>query len=226
MESAYVPPPDRGRLIMAENFLSAVVLAAGSSRRFGPRNKLLQRIGDEPLVCRVVRSALAVPMDEVIVVLGYQAPRIREALAKIAASTHALRYVENPDFARGQSTSVRAGITALSSAVEAALFLPADQPGVSPDLLRRLITAWKKENAGVVVPVFEGRRSSPVLFTKRHFPALAALRGDTGGRRLFPFLEEEIFEIAAEESSEVDDVDIPEDHVRLSLLLHLTMPIL
>ena len=93
-----------------------------------------------------------------------------------------MKCVLNPDAAAGQSTSVRAGITALSPDVEAAVFILGDQPGIDPAVIDALIAAWRTSGAPVVVPRYEDRMGNPVLFDRRVFPELAALEGDTGAR--------------------------------------------
>jgi len=114
-----------------------------------------------------------------------------------------LRVVEVADWAQGQSRSVRAGLQALvahsasfpreglaapammagaSGHISAAVFLLADQPGVSPALLSALIQRYRETLAPVVAPRHGGRRGNPVLFDRRTFPAFASLEGDIGAR--------------------------------------------
>ncbi len=193
--------------------ISLVVLAAGSSRRFGLRNKLLEPIHGEPMVRHVVRTAMAAPVDEVLVVLGHEAEQVGAAIDGLSAS-HRLglmpRRVLNPDYEKGQSTSVRAGIQALGPGADAVIFLPGDQVGVSEAFLQRIVAPWRRREGSVVVPVCDGQRRSPVLFARQHFHALAALHGDAGGRLLLPALEEETIEVEAE-SREIRDVDTERD---------------
>ncbi|MEI8147044.1 MAG: NTP transferase domain-containing protein, partial [Alphaproteobacteria bacterium] len=100
--------PDRGRV-------TALILAAGKSSRMGGPNKLVARLDGKPLVRHAAEAALASHVDEVVVVTGHQGERVREALAGLP-----LRFVDNPRFAEGLSTSLTAGIEALDEDVGAA----------------------------------------------------------------------------------------------------------
>jgi molybdenum cofactor cytidylyltransferase len=90
--------------------------------------------------------------------------------------------VFNPDAAAGQSTSVRAGLAALSPNAESAVFILGDQPGVDPKVIDALIDAWRESRAPVVAPRYEDRIGNPILFDRRVFPELVLLEGDTGAR--------------------------------------------
>jgi molybdenum cofactor cytidylyltransferase len=120
---------------------------------------------------------LASSLDEVFLVVGHEADGVRETVADLP-----VKYVFNPDAAAGQSTSVRAGLAALSPDVEAAVFILGDQPGIDPAVIDALIAAWRTSGSPVAAPRYEDRMGNPVLFDRRVFPELAALAGDTGAR--------------------------------------------
>jgi molybdenum cofactor cytidylyltransferase len=146
--------------------VAAVVLAAGGSKRFGRPKQLLSWEGDT-LLGHVVDVALASGAEPVVVVLGHQADACRAALGG-----RPVQVVVNPDWAQGQSTSVRAGLAALPANVSGALFPLVDQPGVTPDLTNALIKRHQATLAPVVWPEYQGRRGNPVLFDRDIFPHL------------------------------------------------------
>lgn len=192
--------------------VGGVILAAGRSTRLGgERPKQLLEIDGEPMIRRVAAAARGSRLDEIVVVLGHQARAVAAVLDDLDVRT-----VENPDHAGGQSTSVRAGLAALSPAVEAAMFLPADQPLLTSDTIDRLIAAWRAAGGSIVVPVHGGRRSSPVIFGRELFFELEALRGDTGGRSLLPRHEDRIVTVEVENPSELADVDTAADLRRIA----------
>ena len=156
--------------------IAGVVLAAGQSSRLGRPKQLLPLRG-EPLLRHTLRAVLASSLDEILVVIGHEAEAVREAAADLP-----VRFVNNPDAALGQSTSVRAGLRALAPDADAAIFFLGDQPGVAPDVVDALIAAWRETNAPVVAPRYVDGFGNPVLFDKRVFPDLATLQGDTGAR--------------------------------------------
>ena len=156
--------------------IAGIVLAAGRSSRLGRPKQLLPLHG-EPLIRHTLRQVLASSVDEVIVVTGHKADEVRVAVADLPVEC-----VFNPDAAAGQSTSVRAGLAALSPDVESVVFVLGDQPGVDPSVIDALITAWRASRSPVVAPRYQDRIGNPVLFDRRVFPELAQLEGDAGAR--------------------------------------------
>lgn len=183
--------------------VSAVVLAAGASRRFGAP-KLLASLAGRALIRRTVENTLAAGIEPVVVVLGREADAVRQALDGLPA-----RFVENPRFAEGMSGSIRAGIAALPAGTRAALIVLGDQPTVGPAIFDRLVRAYHVGDRPVVVPVYAGIRGNPVLFDAALFPMLLRLEGDRGARGILETMPERIaavhFPFAPPE-----DVDTPE----------------
>lgn len=167
----------------AHGRVAAVVLAAGAARRLEsnlPKQLLPWQPGDT-LAGRAVDIALrAAAIDEVIVVTGHQADAIQAALGD-----RPVRCVFNPDWQAGQSSSVAAGLQALSPDVCAAVFVLVDQPTVRPATIDLLVQRHRQTLAPVVAPIYQGgQRGNPVLFDRRTFPELLGLQGDSGGRAL------------------------------------------
>lgn len=192
--------------------VSGVVLAAGESRRFGNTPKQMLEIDDETLVHRVARRAVESSLCEVIVVVGHSADVVSAAVSDLP-----VRVVENPDYAAGQSSSVKAGLRAVSSSSSAALFIPADQPRLSTELIDSMVVVYRESlkkgdcAAPIVLPSFGGSRGTPVLFDRSLFDCLLQIRGDQGGRQLFAEHEENLICVAVDEESLLLDVDTPED---------------
>lgn len=188
-----------------------VLLAAGPSARFGDKPpKQLFEIEGEPLVRRVARVALESNLIELVVVVGYRAREVQAALGLLP-----LRAVVNPEFAAGQSTSVRKGLAEVGPDATAAMFLPADQPFLTRRVIDGLIAAHEENGAPIVVPVFGERRGAPVLFDSSLFPELAQLTGDFGGRQLFPRHADKILEVQLSSAEPLLDIDTAEDWERL-----------
>ncbi len=186
--------------------IAAVVLAAGRSTRMAPANKLLVPFGGAPMVTRAVDAALASQADPVIVVVGHDAAKVREALG-----ARKVRIVENPDYAQGLSTSVRAGLAALPADVDGALFALGDMPRVTAAHLDRLIAAFNPaEGRAICMPTFRAKRGNPVLWANRFFPELASLAGDAGARGLIGQRSDQLCEVEMADSGVLLDVDTPE----------------
>ncbi|MCA3575242.1 MAG: nucleotidyltransferase family protein, partial [Aestuariivirga sp.] len=122
-----------------------------------------------------------------------------------------VRFVHNPHFAAGLSTSLRAGVAALSPDTDAAVIALGDMPLVGPDAARRLIAAYNPaEHRSICVPVFGGERGNPVLWGRQHFEALKSLEGDKGARVLFDQHADDIVEVSMPDDAVLRDADTPE----------------
>ena len=189
--------------------VAAVVLAAGASERFGQPKQLLPW-AEGTLLSHVVDRALASQANPVVVVLGHQAGACRAALGDRPVTV-----VVNPDWAQGQSTSVRVGLAALPPGVSAVLFLLADQPGVTPSVINALIERHRVTLAPVIWPEHKGRRGNPVLFDRATFRQLAQVTGDTGGRPVLQAHADRAERVPVSDPGILFDIDAPEDYDRL-----------
>ena len=189
--------------------VSAVLLAAGSGSRFGG-GKLLARYRGRPLIEAALASLKDAPVDETVVIVGDDAQRLREV-----CEPYGVRVVENPEWGRGQSTSVRAGLRALGPEARAAVVLLADQPLVGAGAVERLVAAFEG-GAKVAVATYEGRPRNPVLFSREVWPLLEAeLSGDEGARPFLRRRPELVTLVPCDGVGNPADVDTAEDLVRL-----------
>lgn len=161
--------------------VAGVVLAAGGARRMKGRLKQVLPCHGETLVHRVTRTALEAELSPVWVVVG-----AGEAAVRAAVSDLPVQCLPNPRWETGQSTSVALAAHQLRAMqAEAAVFLLADQPFVTPALVQRLIAVWRARRAPIVAPRIAQQRSNPVLISAEIFPLLENITGDQGARAYF-----------------------------------------
>ena len=195
--------------------IAAIVLAAGSSRRFGAANKLLAGIDGVPLVARVVarvaESRGENGVADIVVVTGHEREAVAAALEGLAVCL-----VHNPRHGEGIGTSIAAGIAALGSEVEAALICLADMPETDPALIHQLIAAFAAAAsfgaAPIIVPTTgsDRRQGNPVLWPRRHFAALSNLSGDQGAKALIAADAAHVVRIVSDGAAAAIDLDTPE----------------
>ena len=182
-------------------------LAAGASRRFGG-NKLLAPLNGRPLYAWGLAA-----LDEVCKERGdctltavSRYPEIREAARALG-----VRAVDSPDSEKGQAHSIRAGLLSLGEVKEGdfILFLPADQPWITPNTISRRLDAAGPDT-WTATAAFGERVGAPTLFSARLLSDLLALEGDQGGRRLMGRPGQPCRVVQAESARELDDVDYPE----------------
>ena len=189
--------------------VAGIVLAAGKGSRMGRTKQLLPFRGKSVLEW-VVDNALASGLHRVVVVLGHEA-EILEPLLRGRGVT----VVVNPQYGKGQSSSLKAGLQALTEESDAALFLLADQPLVTPEIIDRILSAYAAAPSPIVMPVCGAQRGNPVLFDRETFPHIMQLSGDSGARGIFGQYSGRILTVPVESPAILADIDTEEDYQRL-----------
>ncbi len=200
------PTPRAGTATQSAPRIAAIVLAAGKSSRMAPANKLFVQIDGRSLIEHAVAAATGSQAATTVVVLGNEADRVRAILAGRAATL-----VDNPDYASGLASSLRAGLAAVPADCEGAVVLLADMPGVTSAHVDRLIAAFSPlEGRAICVAARNGKRGNPVLWAQRFFAEMAALEGDQGARGLVRRHEESVCEVDMPDDGVLTDLDTPE----------------
>jgi molybdenum cofactor cytidylyltransferase len=190
----------------------ALLSAAGMSTRLG-RNKLLLSFKGKPLIAHAVDTLLGSAVDEIIVILGYEADQVRAAVGK-----RRVRFVENPDYSEGLRSSVRAGFAAIPPHTSAIMIYLADQPLLEPaevDFLIRAFAEACKTGKSIVVPFFRGQRGNPVIVNSSYQASILAIAGDIGCRRVIKQNPDQVLMVEMETDHVVRDIDTIEEYERL-----------
>ena len=197
--------------------VAGIILAAGKARRFGQPKQLLDYQG-QPFVRKVAKTALASGLSPVVVVTGANADAVEAAVNDLPVTIN-----RNAGWQKGQSSSIQSGLKAITPSPlplgegrrgeGAAIFLLADQPQVTPMVIRALVEHHSLELAPIVAPLVGDRRANPVLFDQVTFPDLLSLTGDLGGRTIFS--KYQVIYLPWQDESLLLDVDTPEDLERL-----------
>ncbi|HEU4414535.1 MAG TPA: NTP transferase domain-containing protein, partial [Candidatus Angelobacter sp.] len=189
--------------------VSAIVLAAGMSRRMGTPKQLLQ-IGGKPLLQVSLENVRASGVDEIILVLGFAADRITKEIP-----LPGIKVVRNEEFEQGMGTSLRAGLAAVDPKARAALIVLADQPLVRATTLDRLIDFHSESGGQIIIPTYRGFRGNPVLLDRSVFPELRELSGDVGCRAIFGSHTENIRKLPVDDIGILQDLDSVDDYQKL-----------
>ena len=169
--------------------ISAILLAAGQSKRMNGENKLLKKIQDIPLIKHSVRNILASSIDELIIVLGYQ----KEIIEKLIDKNEKIKFVFNENFANGMSSSIKTGVNQLSEKTEAFFICLGDMPMVNKDIFNLLIKS--KNNKEIIVPTYKGKQGNPVLFSKSMKKKIMTIEGDVGAKKILEVNKDKILNI-------------------------------
>jgi molybdenum cofactor cytidylyltransferase len=183
-----------------------LILAAGQSRRMGPKNKLLEDLAGKPVIAHVADAAQASRASGITVVTGYEHDKIEDALK---ARGHT--FVNNPGYALGLSSSLKTGIANLPEHIDGALICLGDMPFVTSDEIDQVIDAFRAAGPGTIcLPTVHGKSGNPVLLPRSLFSELLDLEGDVGAKGVVEQHPDAIVRVDLNSQSALVDIDTEE----------------
>ena len=178
--------------------ITAVILAAGTSKRLGEPKQLLV-IDGKPLLQHVIDVVASCGFAEIVVVLGHAASEIEAVLGLPERA----RVVVNPEFAEGQSTSLRLGLASVAPDTDAAAVFLGDQPRLSAAAIGQVVDAFRSSGASVARAIYRGTPGHPVIVARESFGAFGDIGGDVGARDVLDG-SPEVVEVALDMEPPVD----------------------
>ena len=179
--------------------IGGLVLAAGAGTRFGGRKQLAELDG-RPLLEHALRAMAASPVGRVVVVLG---ALVEEVTATV--DLHGAEPCQCERWDEGQAASLACGLAELADC-EAVVVTLGDQPRMSPDAIRRVISA-RGDGAAAVRATYRGAPGHPVLLERDLFESFRDVTGDHGARNLL--LSVQVRDVPCEDLGGGEDVDTP-----------------
>jgi molybdenum cofactor cytidylyltransferase len=195
---------------------AGIILAAGMSTRIGRPKQLLPLKG-KALISWVLEAALNSRLEEIILVLGHEHHTISEALG-LTRRHPRLKMVVNRHYREGLSTSLRAGLRMVNPKYNSVMFLLADQPLIDSAVINKLLERFWRSKKEICVPVCEGRRRNPAIFSRCFFESLLNIKGDQGARSLIEDFPERVLAVPEKNCSFFYDIDTEDDLERLKAL--------
>jgi len=179
--------------------ISAILLAAGQSKRMNGKNKLTKEIQGIPLIKLSVKNILASSINELIIVLGYQ----KEIIEKLIDKNEKIKFVLNKNFESGMASSIKTGLKNLSEKTEAFFICLGDMPMVNKKIYNHLISCRKKKD--IIVPTYNNIQGNPVLFSKSMRPSIMTINGDIGAKKILELNIGKMLKV------KIDDINITRD---------------
>ena len=179
--------------------VSAILLAAGQSKRMGGKNKLTKEIQGSPLIKHTVKNILVSSIDELIIVLGYQ----KEIIEKLIDTNEKIKLVFNKDFESGMASSIKTGLDNLSEKTEAFFICLGDMPMVNHDIYNQIIRS--KNNKEIIVPTYKGQQGNPVLFSNSMRNKIMNIQGDIGAKKILELNKDKILNLDINDQSITKD---------------------
>jgi molybdenum cofactor cytidylyltransferase len=193
-------------MTLSQKWISLIILAAGRSTRFGS-NKLLFEISGKKLIERVVETGVASKASEVVVVVGFEKEKILPIL-----EGYQCEVVFNPEFEKGQSSSVIAGAKSVKNEAHAIMILPGDMAYIDVEHINKVIDEYNSLPSSIVVACFESKMGHPILFDRELFNEILKITEEGFGlKEVVDRHRTEIRRVDVGSAEILLDVDVPED---------------
>jgi molybdenum cofactor cytidylyltransferase len=191
----------------------AVILSAGESSRMG-RPKALLPIDGVRFIEKIVTTLKATRVGQIVVVLGHNVNELRRTMSDLPVDL-----VINPDYKRGQLTSLRAAIHSIETGrdperVDGILVHLVDHPYINAELVNLMIDRFYETKKLIVVPRYQNRRGHPVIFSRALFAELLAAPLDQGAKAVVHAHRDDTLEIDTNDEGAIIDIDTPEEYRR------------
>ena len=187
--------------------ISAILLAAGQSKRMNGENKLIRKIRGVPLIKHSVKNILTSSIDELIIVLGHQ----KEIIEKLIDKNEKIKFIFNKNFESGMASSIKTGLNNLSEKTEAFFICLGDMPMVNQNTYNHLIKS--RNNKEIIVPTYKGQQGNPILFSKSIKEKIITIQGDVGAKKILELNKSKILNVKITNQSIRKDFNTKDDFI-------------
>jgi len=208
--------------MLPHNQTAGIILAGGSSTRFG-RPKQLLKLKGKYLLDHVLSAALGSELNHIVLVLGHDHQNILQAL-ETRTTQERLQVVINHRYLEGQSRSLQAGLQKIRQAFPAVMFLLGDQPLLNSNTIDHILDRFRHSGKDICVPVCEGKRRNPTIFNRVLYDQLMAIEGDIGARDIIRANPERVLYLELDDPLCFFDIDSQKDFEKLQSLLESSIP--
>ena len=160
--------------------ISAILLAAGQSKRMNGDNKLIKKYNKKYLINHIIDTLIKSKVDKTIVVLGFQSSKVR----KITIKNKKINFVYNKNYKSGMASSIKTGLKRVSKKNIGFLIVQADMPLISKNIINSICYAIKNNKKEIIAPTYKGKIGNPVGFKISIIKKLNKIRGDYGAKKM------------------------------------------
>lgn len=194
--------------------VTGILLAAGSSKRMGATNKMLQPLSSNCILEQSLENLAQANVDEILLVTGFEADKISDLpLVKKLQTEQKLTLVFNKNYELGMGTSIACAIKYLKQNSNAAIIALGDMPYVKPSTINQLIDeANKYQDKQIFIPQYAGKTGNPVLWKNSLFTELSKLDADTGGKHIIQAHQTLSHNVAVADKGVLKDIDTPDSY--------------
>ena len=187
--------------------ISAILLAAGQSRRMGGDNKLIKKYNKKYLINHIVATLIKSKVNKIIVVLGFQSSKVR----KIIVKNKKINFVFNKNYKSGMASSIKVGLRRISKRSIGFLIVQADMPKISRKIINKLYEAIKNKDKEIFVPIYKRKLGNPVGFKYSMLKKLKKIKGDKGAKKIIKRNKKKLYLVKVNAKSIFNDLNTPRD---------------
>ena len=160
--------------------ISAILLAAGQSKRMNGKNKLIKKYNKKYLINHIIGTLIKSKVNKIIVVLGFQKSKVR----KITVKNKKINFVFNKNYKSGMASSIKTGLKRISKKSIGFLIVQADMPLISKKIVNTLCYAVRNSNKEIVAPIYKRKMGNPIGFKRSMTRIINKTSGDSGAKKI------------------------------------------
>lgn len=185
--------------------LSAIILAAGESRRMG-RLKPLIKINGKTFLQHIYGQLFQAGIDNIHIVVGFDAERIKQE-----SGLPAELFIVNSEYQNGQFSSLQTGLNKVAKNCKGVVVCLGDQPQIKASWVTQMVEAFKKSKAPIITPKFKVKRGHPIIFNSTLFKEILAMQPTQTAHDLKRNHYEKIVDVHIDDEGLILDADTPKD---------------
>ena len=160
---------------------SAILLAAGQSKRMNGDNKLIKKYNKKYLINHIIRTLIKSKVNKIIVVLGFQSSKVK----KITVKNKKINFVFNKNYKSGMASSIKTGLKRVSKKNIGFLIIQADMPLISKNIINSICYAIKNiRKKEIIAPIYKRKMGNPIGFKSSMTKILNKTKGDSGAKKI------------------------------------------
>ena len=179
--------------------ITAILLAAGESKRMNGENKLIKKIYGKSLIEHSVKNILESSIDELIIIIGHQSELIKNILSRHKK----IKFIFNNKYKTGMASSIQIGLNNLSKETQSFFICLGDMPNINKQIYNSLIKS--KNSHQIIIPTYKGQSGNPVLFDKSMKEIIINIEGDNGAKKIINMHRDQTFFLETNDQSIIQD---------------------
>ena len=160
--------------------ITAILLAAGQSKRLKDENKLTKLFKGKPLINHILFSLIKSKVNKIIVVLGVEHLKIKMKLLK----SKKIKFAINKNYKKGMSSSIKTGLKKLPKNSQGFLIVLGDMPNITKTTINKICSLIARSDKEIILPKFKNRTGNPIGFKQSMIKNIYKIKGDRGAKNI------------------------------------------